>query len=96
MADHDHLLLLALAKDALQYENGFAWKIDAYEASRVYGERCDRVWAELRRQLAERGDIALPHIPPPIADQTLGIRRELKQLLIERLPELIEEAIGEM
>lgn len=96
MDSHDHLLILALAKDAFAHESGFAWKIDPEAASEAYGDRCDRVWAELRRQLAARNEIDLPDIPPPIADQALGIRREFKKRLMDAMPDLIEQAIGEL
>jgi hypothetical protein len=96
MDDLDHRLLLSLAKDVFDHEDGPLWHRNAELAAEKHGERCDRLWGELRRQLAARNEIDLPDIPPPIADQAFGIRLEFKRRLTEAMPDLIEQAIGEL
>lgn len=89
----DHVVILALAKEAIKLQDSPMWNMNPDGAAQAHGEACDRVWAELQRQL---GAHDVPDIPTPPSPhkQMLSVRNEVLKRLKERLPEMIEEAIG--
>lgn len=89
-----HAAILSLAKYAIAMETSAIWKLDAEEASRLHGEACEAVWAELKRQVHMAGQ-DIPPLPSP-KKQVEAVRKEALRRLEERLPELIAEAIGEI
>lgn len=92
----DHLLILALAKDALAAESSKLWGVNSEEACVRHGEACDRVWVELKRQLQIYSDVvALEPVIPSARQITQSLREQAVARLKERLPEMIAEAIGE-
>ncbi len=105
MPDHlhpDHMHLLALARAAIDAEQGVTWKTSPSEAVERHGAACDALWDELRRQI-DLQDGKIPVIEHPSVKQkqlALRMRREIVATVNIAITEALDNmdltASGEM
>lgn len=96
MADlsDDHMRLLALARRAINAENGVSWKTSPMEAVERHGAACDALWSELRRQVDEQ-DGAVPVLDhPTVTQKKLAYR--MRQQIVSTVNAAIEDALSDM
>jgi len=87
----DHLMLLALARQAVAAEEGPLWKSDVQEALAVHGDACDALWSELRRQLDVQ-DGKVPVLEHPSVKQK-ALARQMRRSIIIACQNAVEEAL---
>lgn len=90
----DHLMLLALARRAVEAETGPLWKNDAPEACAVHGAACDALWDELRRQLTVQ-DGKVPVLEHPSVKQK-ALARRMRRTIITTCQVAIEGALADL
>lgn len=76
----DHMHLLALARSAIEAEQGPIWRKDPEEAVGLHTEACNALWSELRRQI-DAQDGKVPVLEHPTVKQRELARRMKRQII---------------
>lgn len=87
----DHLMLLSLARRAIEAESGYRWRTDVEDAVAIHGAACDALWGELRRQLDVQ-DGKVPVLKHPSV-QHKELAQRMRGSIIAACQNAIEEAL---